>query len=328
VGEFIGASGADVLRAYCIGFEVAGRIGEALGRSHYEAGWHPTATLGTLGATAVAAALLGSNPEVWMRAIGIACSEAAGTRMNFGTDTKPLHAGLAAQAGITAAELAQRGVTARADALEAHMGFAALYAGASARVRLDRDLYCLVDPGIEHKPYPSCRFTHRIIEAVARLRERHGRQNPASLTCTMDPFARQILIYPRASSALEAKFSMPWCAALTWLDGPPTVDTFRDDRVRRPDVAQLVRRVDVIDGSADSETVEVAFADGTRDSETITLPLGHSLRPLSREQHLRKLHACMEPCLGIDRAQRVIPVLERIDEAPSVRNVLAGLRSG
>lgn len=327
LGEAAGASGADVLRAYCAGFEVAARIGEALGRSHYEAGWHPTATIGVLGATAVAGVLLGLNAVAFTHALGIACSEAAGTRMNFGTDTKPLHAGLAAQAGIAAAELASRGVTARADGIEAHMGFAELYQGRSARVRIDRERACLVDPGIEHKPYPSCRFTHRIIEGVARLRERNPGRSLESLTCTMDPFARRILIYPRANTALEAKFSLFWCAALTWLDGPPTVETFRDERVRQADVAQVAGRILVVDGSMDCETVEAVFDDGTRDAETVTLPLGHPLRPLSREQHLQKVRACMQPRLGSERAHRVMPLLERIDDCSNVRDVLAELRA-
>lgn len=328
VGEAIDASGADVLCAYGVGFEVAARIGEAVGRPHYEAGWHPTSTLGTLGATAVAAALLGLDAEALTRAFGLACSEAAGTRLNFGTDGKPLHAGLAAQAGITAAELARRGVTARTDALEAPMGFASLYQGASARVRTERDRERLIEPGIEHKPYPSCRFTHRIIEAVVRLRDRHPGQSPESLTCRMDPFARRILIYPRATSALEAKFSMPWCAALTWLEGPPTIETFRPERVLRDEVEQLAARVAVLDGSPASESVEVAFADGTSDTETITLPLGHPARPLSRVQHLGKVHACLSPRLGDERAHRVISHFERLEDAPSIRTVLAELRVG
>lgn len=327
VGEATGASGADVLRAYCVGFEVAGRVGEALGRSHYEAGWHPTATIGTLGAAVVAGTLLGLDAGALARAIGIACSEAAGTRMNFGTDTKPLHAGLAARAGVTAAELARRGVTARVDGIEAHLGFAELHHGASRHVRVERERECLVDPGIEHKPYPSCRFTHRIIEAVVRLRERHPGRTPASVTCTMDPLARQILAYPHATTALEAKFSAPFSVALAWLGGAPTVETFRDARVAAPDVLRIAERVRAVDGSPASETVEMVFEDGTRDTETVTLPLGHPRRPLSREQHLGKAHACTEPRLGSDRARRAIASLERLDELPDVRTLLADLRS-
>lgn len=326
MGEATSATGADVLRAYCVGFEIAGRIGETVGRSHYEAGWHPTATIGTLGATAVAGALLGLGADAFRHAFGIACSEAAGTRMNFGTDTKALHAGFAAQAGIAAAELASRGVTARPDGLEATMGFIELYQGSSVLVRIERERACLVDPGIEHKPYPSCRFTHRAIEAVARIRERHPGRLPLSMTCTMDPFARRILIYPCARTALEAKFSLPWCVALTWLEGAPTVETFRDDRVGQPDVEELAARVRVVDGSAESETVEAVFDDGTRDAETVALPLGHPRRPLSREQHLRKVHHCMAPRLGDDRMCRVAAAFERLEDVPDVRNLIADLR--
>jgi 2-methylcitrate dehydratase PrpD len=142
----------------------------------------------------------------------------------------------------------------------------------------------------------------------------------------MDPFARKILIYPRAEDGLQAKFSMPWCAALAFLDGDPAIETFRDERVRRADVEELARRVRVIDESVGSESVDVVFEDGVKDTETVTLPLGHPKRPLSRDQHLRKVRTCIEPRLGSERAESVIDAFERLEEMADVRDLLARVR--
>ena len=180
LAEAGGCTGEQLLRAYVVGFEVEARLGQALGRPHYERGWHATSTLGVFGATAASGVLLGLDAGALRRAFGIAVSRASGTRANFGTDTKPLHAGLAARAGLEAAQLAQRGVTAREDALEMDMGLADLYGG---RVPFELpsldDGFALERPGVELKPYPSCRFTHRAIDAVLSLREKHARPRAA-----------------------------------------------------------------------------------------------------------------------------------------------------
>jgi 2-methylcitrate dehydratase PrpD len=142
--------------------------------------------------------LLGLDAGQLRRAFGIACSRASGTRANFGTDTKPLHAGLAARAGLEAAELALLGVTAREDSLEAEMGLADLY-GAKRPAALPPlgAPFALEKPGLELKPYPSCRFTHRAIDTVLALREKHRERELASMELASDPLGLKILIYPR-----------------------------------------------------------------------------------------------------------------------------------
>ena len=188
------------------------------------------------GAAAASGVLLGLDVAQLRRAFGIACSRASGTRANFGTDTKPLHAGLAARAGLEAAELAARGVTAREDALEMSMGLADLY-GAQRPVRAARGSTTASrssGPGVELKPYPSCRFTHRAIDAVLALREKHAGRELRAIECESDPLGLKILIYPEPRTGLEAKFSLQYCVAVAWLDGWPGLGAFSDARAAPP----------------------------------------------------------------------------------------------
>ncbi len=139
LGEAMGASGAEVITAFVVGVEVEAKIGKAMTSAHPRRGWHPTATIGPLGATAAAANLLGLTPAQVRMALGIAASKAAGLRQNFGTMTKPLHAGEAARSGVEAAQLAQRGFTADPQILEGRFGFFNTFVGSGefARARPD-----------------------------------------------------------------------------------------------------------------------------------------------------------------------------------------------
>ena len=129
LGQALVASGKDVITAFVIGVEVEAKIGKAMTSAHLRRGWHPTATIGTLGAVAAAAKLFRlTGPQVQM-ALGIAASKAAGLRQNFGTMTKPLHAGEAARNGVEAAQLAQRGFTADPHILDSRFSFFNVFVG-------------------------------------------------------------------------------------------------------------------------------------------------------------------------------------------------------
>jgi 2-methylcitrate dehydratase PrpD len=320
VAEARGCSGADALLAYVIGFEVEARIGQALSRSHYARGWHPTSTVGIFGATAAASRLLGLDHDAVCTAFGIACSRAAGSRMNFGTDTKPLHAGFAARDGVESARLSARGVTAHTDGLAAPMGFADLYSGAQPLqlAELGKQ-FALERPGVELKPYASCRFTHRTIDAVLALRERHPDAKIDRLECEIDPFALQILIHPQPRTGLEAKFSLPYCAAVSWLDGVPGLSSFSDERASREDVQSLLGTVQVIHASDASDSVTVVLASGERDRESVRLGRGHPQRPLERDARLRKVRECAEDVLGAPRTRSVIEAVEQLEHLGSIR---------
>jgi 2-methylcitrate dehydratase PrpD len=278
------------------------------------------------GATAASGLLLGLDERALARAFGIALSRAAGTRANFGTDTKPLHAGLAARAGLEAAELAARGVTAREDALEMEMGLADLYGGAQpfALPRLD-DGFALERPGIELKPYPSCRFTHRAIDAVLALREKHAGRALRAIECESDPLGLKILIYPEPRTGLEAKFSLQYCVAIAWLDGWPGLDAFSDARAAASDVQALLRRVRVRESRSADEHVELVFADGTSARESVRIARGHPQQPLSDEQRTAKALLCLSPALGASRARALVDAVGALEEVRDVRELARGL---
>ncbi|MFI5316640.1 MAG: MmgE/PrpD family protein [Myxococcota bacterium] len=320
--EVAGASGADLLRAYVAGFEIEARLGQALGRPHYEKGWHATSTLGVFGAAGAAGVLLGLDASQLRRAFGIACSRAAGTRANFGTDAKPLHAGLAARAGLEAAQLARLGVTAREDSVEAEMGLSDLYAGKKplSLPRLGAP-FALERPGVELKPYPSCRFTHRTIDLVLALREKNAGRELRAIEIASDPLGLKILIYPTPRTGLEAKFSLPYCAAVAWLDGWPGLGAFSDERASAADVQSLLRNVAVRESGGPDEEVELVFRDGARAHAAARHAKGNPDQPLSETERLAKVRACVEPALGETGVQRLIAAVDGLESLSHVREL-------
>ena len=174
--ETAGASGRSLLDAYVVGFEIEARLGRAMNPRHYQRGWHCTSTIGTIGAAAAAARLLGLDAKAAGHALAIAASEASGLKENFGTMVKPLHAGLAARNGVLAAQLAAAGMTASAAAIDGPQGF--LAAMDSAQPALDEiaaDLgsrWEILDTGITVKLYPSCAGTHPALDALLDLKRR------------------------------------------------------------------------------------------------------------------------------------------------------------
>jgi 2-methylcitrate dehydratase PrpD len=219
---------------------------------HYHArGWHCTSSIGTLGAAAAAARVLGLRPAQISHALGIAASLACGLKENIGTMTKPLHAGTAARNGIAAALLARSGFTASEDALTGPQGYlAAMDSGGSAEdlARAVADLgtrWEINDTGISVKLYPSCAATHPPIDVLLDLVRDHRlmADDIDTIDVEVDTMTPRLLIYDRPQTGLEAKFSMPFCAAAAVLFGHPAVDTFDDGHIGDSRVQALLPRV-------------------------------------------------------------------------------------
>lgn len=213
-------SGGDLARAYLAGFEVIARLGEALNFEHYDRGWHSTATLGAIGAAGAVARLLGLNADQTTHALAIAISRACGYTCQFGSDTKPMQAGFAAQAGVEAAHLARAGLTGKAHVLEHPRGMNALTAGVP-QVRLDAMVARLGGPLAlsEHKlvlkPWPSCGYTHRIMTAALELSDRlPDLAQIAQIDLHMPDFHAAILPFAQPTRREEALFSAPFVVAM------------------------------------------------------------------------------------------------------------------
>src|SRR5437016_4357422 len=156
-------SGKELMLSYHVGVEVECKIAEAISPRHYQDGFHSTGTIGTLGAAAAAAKLRGFDLDQTLRTLGIAASEGSGLRENFGTMTKPFHAGHAAENGIFAADLAALGWTAAKQILEAQRGFFHAYGGTYEPSFIQNKLgnpWTFASPGVSIKPFPSGSLTH------------------------------------------------------------------------------------------------------------------------------------------------------------------------
>ena len=249
LGEDAGLAGRDLIRAYAVGFEVAIMVSRTVNPDHYVHGWHPTGTLGAIGAACAAASLLGLDEDQVRNAIAVAVSSGAGLRQNFGTDIKPYHAGNAARSGVMAAQLAARGFAGHPATLEGPWGFFHVFTPErKERARPEGGLghpWATLDPGITTKLFPACGSTHSAIGGLLDLRERGLRADDVEhLTVGVTDIAYANLQYPVPTTALEGKFSMSYCAARTLVEGRLTIDHFSDAAVNDPALSDLVRRID------------------------------------------------------------------------------------
>ena len=223
LAQLRGATGRDFLRAVVVGHEVESRIGEVLGGSHYERGFHATGTIGTFGAAAAAATLLGLDATQCAHALGLAAAQAAGLKSMFGTMAKPLHAGKAAMNGVMAAQLAARGFTANPEAIEAFQGFAWTQADEAGELpAVDIRAGFAVEQTL-FKYHAACYLTHSTIEAVRMLRDAHGLDLDAMAAIDIGVPAghRSVCDIAQPRTGLNLKFSIRQLALLA-LDGADT----------------------------------------------------------------------------------------------------------
>lgn len=241
------ADGRRFLTALVAGIELECRLGALLGGHHYEIGFHSTGTVGTFGATAACAHLLGLDEDGWLRAIGIAGSEAAGLKAAFGTMAKPLHAGRAASAGALAALLARDGFTAAPDVLETPQGFAATHAGSTPDPSaLDKFAGRFLIRATLFKYHAACYLTHAAIEAARQLRAEHAIDPHAveSVVVTVAPSLLGVCNIPEPRTGLEGKFSLRATTALALLgEDTGAVATYSDAKMSDPSVVRLRDRV-------------------------------------------------------------------------------------
>ncbi len=245
--DMLGASGADLITAFVVGVEIEARVGRAIGTEHYNRGWHTTATFGAFGATAAVAHLLQLDGAQYAVAMGLAASRASGVKANFGTMTKPYHAGLAAASGVAAAQLAARGFTANPDAVFGNQGY--LQAAATGRAYDERvnavaDRWLIAETLFKH--HAACHLTHAAIEGVRSLRHTAPPAEVQEVILTVHPSILDVCGIPEPDTGLEGKFSLRCTAAMALL-GIDTANpqVFVDALIRRDDVQHTLRRVTV-----------------------------------------------------------------------------------
>jgi 2-methylcitrate dehydratase PrpD len=336
--EANGNSGRELLEAYVVGFEVACAIARGLPvERHYRLGWHATATIGVLAAACAAGRLLCLD-EVRMRhALGIASSMASGSRQNFGTMTKPLHAGMAARDAVVAAQLAAGGFTADPDQLEGPLGYFSLYggepdAGAVASALAGRRV--LLEHGLNAKKYACCYETHRVADAALALYARGLRAcDVRSVALNVQPGGTQAINHHRPTTGLQGKFSAEYVVAACLIDGRLSLSTFTDEAVQRAEAQALVQRVAIQEAVAPPfgppgfqhayATVDVTLGDGSRVRERCDVPRGHAAAPLSDAELDSKFRDCLEFAESDWDAEELLRRLRGLSEVGRVADVLA-----
>ena len=340
VAEAIGASGADLLDAYMIGTEVEMKTAEAIDPRHYRDGFHTTGTCGAIGAAAAVSRLRRADVSATARALGIAASQAAGLRENFGTMTKPFHAGRAAESGVLAADLAGRGWTAAENILEAPRGFFNAAGGGYDAASIDGKLgrpWSFESPGVSIKPHPSGSLTHPGMRVMQRLIEEHDIR-PDRVRRVRVGTNRNMpnaLIHHRPTTELNAKFSMEFCLAILLLERKAGLVEFTDEVVTRPDVQGLIERIDfVVDPEADAAgyekmttIVEVTLVDGRVLSGRADFGKGSPADPMTDAELETKFRDCARWAgYGDDPAGRIAETTWRLEELPDIRELTAQLR--
>jgi len=247
LAELRRSSGHAVATAFVAGYETTCRIGAALQPGHYNLGFHSTGTIGSFGAAAACARLLGLDAETTAIALGIAGTQAAGLKSQFGTMCKPFHAGKAAQCGLLAARLAARGFSSRTDIVECVQGFALThgpdFAPAAALAEPEGGLHLFANL---FKYHAACYLTHAPIECARRLREDH-RLEPdaiAGITLRLDASCERVCNIPAPSDGLQSKFSLRQTVAMA-LAGVDTASlgAYSAENARDPRLVGLRERV-------------------------------------------------------------------------------------
>ena len=297
-------TGRDLLTAYAVGLQASASLWSAVGPSHYADGWHATSTLGVIGAAAAVSHLVRLDATGSATAIGIAASLASGLRKNFGTTTKPFHAGRAAEAAVTATRLAAAGYTADLAGLDGPTGFATLYGAgrmAEGRSTLEGPWILGTPVGINIKKYPCCYFMHRALDAVLEL----PAVNPidiSQLDVVLPPGSLSALKHPDPRSALEAKFSGQFLTAAAAIDRRIDLGTFTEPSLWRRDIRELMTRVRVLESDVPPHgppewhhgyaVVTLATVGGEETVSRVDVPRGDCRRPLSAEELRAKFESC------------------------------------
>ena len=335
LGAHLGASGREFLTAFVAGFETECRVGALCASSHYARGFHPTGTIGTFGATAAAARLLGLDSERMTMALGIAGTQAAGLKSAFGTHCKPLHAGRAAESGLLAARLAARGFTAQADILGNEQGFAKTQSDGFDRAAAEAD-----PSGGFHitrtmfKYHAACFLTHSSIEALKALRDRHH-VTPADVQAVelhVSAGHLKICGIPEPKTGLEIKFSLRMMAALV-LGGINTSNdnSYTDELAARADLVTLREKVVVVpdwQGEGSAAEVVLTLAGGQR--YTMQYDVGVPMQDLDRQWTLleTKFHSLVAPRLGNERTRHLVSACRAVEQLDSIGALLRLTSSG
>lgn len=333
-GEALGSSGDEMIAAYVAGYESWAEVAGRDPGHHHRKGWHPSGIFGAIAAAAACARLRRLGPEKATMAIALAASQSAGLTANFGTMTKPFHAGRAAHAGLVSARLAAVGFTAAPDALEHPQGF---LSAVSPEGRADRDSpaalgrdWHIVRNRLSIKKYPACYALHRSLDGLLDLLDKRPLkpEEIVRITASISQTRSLILRNHRPQTGLEGKFSMEFAMAAAVIARRASLAEFSDGFVRRLDVQDLMQRVAIetnenydpeVSGASVFDQVRVELTSGEMlETDQVRRARGAAELPLGEAELFDKFRACLDagqariaPELLFDRLRRLETISAR-----------------
>jgi len=332
LGEKLGIGGKGIIAAFVAGVEVAARVGAMMGEKHYEKGWHATGTVGTFGAAAAAARMMGLDAETTAQCFGIAATQAAGLKSMFGTECKPLHAGKAAMNGIIAAELASRGFSARSDVLECKLGFADTqtdsYMPDQALDGLG-ELFHTLD--VKFKYHASCFGTHAMLDALSVIKNNpaYDQEKVERVELRVPISSLDVCNVQAPTTGHESKFSYRFNAALSLLnEETSSLLSYSDEMTRRADVIAMRDKVSVTSAkNLDRYATDVFVYLGEKTVITEHGDMGPPVEDYGTqgEKLERKFRALAEPLVGHSNTTHVVNSIWSLECQPGVGPALSGL---
>ena len=337
VAEQLDCSGRELALAYNLGVEVESKISEAMSPRHYQHGFHSTATCGVFASAAAASRLYGLDVSQTRRTLAIAASQAGGLRENFGTMTKPFHAGRAAEAGIIAADLAAAGWTAADGILESPRGFFQAHGGGFALDALSGRLgnpWTFAEPGISIKPHPSGSLTHPGMTRMMELILEHDihADDVEQVKVGTNHNMPNALIHHRPTDELQAKFSMEFCMAILLLRRRGGLVEFTDEVINSPEVQAMIRRVEFgVHPEAEAAgydkmttIIDIRLKDGRTISGQADFGKGSPANPMSYDEVAEKFAGCAAFADWDEgRATQVVAMVRNLEALESVRDLTA-----
>lgn len=336
--ESVNTSTHDLLTGYVVGCEVAFRVGHSTYPEHYRNGWHATGTIGTFGAAAAAGSVLDLNTTQLTHAFGIAASLSSSLKKNFGSMTKPLHAGHAGEMGVKATLLAKDGFTADDAVLEGDLGYGEVmtihdgYDSAEITEGLGQS-WNVTDIG--YKPYPSGVITHAAMDAMRNLVLENDLtpETVDRITVSLDDAASEMLIHAQPGNALQAKFSIEFCLAAILREGEAGIHEFTDEYVTDPETRATIDKVersfeedlfgDDFAGYGATVRVQTTAGDGLEGEERYAP--GSPNNPMSEARLRSKFFECAETRLDRSEAEELEATIQQLEDDLPIHEFTAQL---
>ena len=337
LAEYKEKTGSQLILGYVSGFEIGVRLGKALNPELVYQGWFPVGTLGVLMQTAGCAKLLDLDRDQTSMAIGIASNLASGLRCNNGTMAKSLLAGQVGSNGILAALLAREGMTADRNALEDRFGFFENFSKGD-RAKLKNAIeglgnhFNMIESGISYKIYPSCAGTHMPIDCALEISRRYKpvAEDIKEIQVSLGSYAKYLLIHPRPTTEIEAKFSLEYCVARALLDGEMGLEQFSSEKIQDRYVRALIEKIHsnyydkpgVEEGKRPPVEMNVHMKDGRIYSFRVEAAKGTSSNPLTKDELKEKFTRCCKDKLDENRITLLGEKLGNLEQISNVAELI------